>query len=77
MDRDQRALIRQLFAQATMIASICQEWAIAGQSPKLTINQYDAANLELGRAAERLRQIHLGIDSVIRLTGNEIKGPKI
>jgi hypothetical protein len=76
MDSDQQRLIQRLFAQATMIATICQEWAIAGQSHELTLNGYDYTNLELGRTIDDLRLVHNGIHAIIKLAGGEIRQPK-
>ena len=73
---DDRGLIRQLFASATGIASICEEWATKGQSSKLTLNEYDYANWELGKAIESLQRLQGGIQTIVNLAGCEIKGPK-
>ena len=70
--QDDRRLIQQLFASATGIASICEEWATEGQSPKLTLNEYDYANWELGKAIESLQRLQGGIQTIIMLAGGEI-----
>lgn len=74
LDNDQRQLIRQLFATATMIASVCEEWAIAGQMPGRSINEYDVACWMLGKSAQGLIDLQKGLQAAIKLYGNEISG---
>ena len=59
MDNDQRKLIQHLFAVATGIASEAEEIAVTGQSPKLSVRQYQAtASRLLERTDDLTRVVH-------------------
>jgi len=66
LDKDQRELIRRLFAVATMIASEAEEIAVKGQSPKLSIGQYKTTARQLLNRAEDLATVAGTIEVITR-----------